>query len=81
MAVEEAGETTVNASGGVTIPAAIRDALDVEEGDKIRWTADEDGELSVEVIHQRERVFEDFEPMTRGDDRSAEEVAESAWER
>lgn len=60
-------ETKVNDRGGVTIPSEVRDALDIEAGDKLRWTV-EAGVLSVEVVHQEEGVFEDFEPTPMGGD-------------
>jgi AbrB family looped-hinge helix DNA binding protein len=56
----------------VTIPAELRRRLDIEPGDKLRWTADEDGELSVEVVHQREGVFDDFEPVDAGETNAVE---------
>lgn len=68
MGVDEArDETTVNDRYAVTVPAAIRDRLDVEPGDKIRWSVSDDGELSVAVVRQRSGVFEDFEPVDMGE--------------
>ncbi|MEF8802315.1 MAG: AbrB/MazE/SpoVT family DNA-binding domain-containing protein [Halolamina sp.] len=68
MATEEGPEeTTVSDRGMVTIPAALRRRLDIEPGDKLRWTADEAGDLSVEIVHQREGVFDDFEPVDAGE--------------
>jgi AbrB family looped-hinge helix DNA binding protein len=58
-------ETKVNERGGVTIPAIVRKSLDIEPGDKIRWTID-DGEVRIAVVHQQEGVFEDFEPQSMG---------------
>ena len=60
-------ETTVSERGGITIPAAVRESLGIEAGDKIRWTV-EDGDVSIQVVHQREGVFDDFEPMSMGGD-------------
>jgi len=60
-------ETKVNERGGVTIPAEVRDRLDIEAGDKIRWTV-EDGSVRIEVVHQQEGVFDDFEPASMGGD-------------
>ncbi|ACV11670.1 transcriptional regulator, AbrB family [Halorhabdus utahensis DSM 12940] len=60
-------ETKVSDRGMVTIPAALRRRLDIEAGDKLRWTVDDDGDLSVEVLHQREGVFDDFEPVDAGE--------------
>lgn len=49
-----------------SIPAAIRDRADIEDGDTLRWYW-ADGELSVEVIRRRSGAFErfdGFEPVT-----------------
>jgi bifunctional DNA-binding transcriptional regulator/antitoxin component of YhaV-PrlF toxin-antitoxin module len=61
-------ETTVNDSYSVTVPAAVRRRADIEAGDKLRWTVDEEGALSVQVVKQRVGVFEDFEPVPMGGD-------------
>jgi len=70
MATDEraVGETKVSESGMVTVPAAIRSRLDIREGDKLRWEVDEDGTLSVEVVHQRHGAFDDFEAVPMGGD-------------
>jgi AbrB family looped-hinge helix DNA binding protein len=62
----EIEETKVSSRGGVTVPAPVRDQLDIEEGDKIRWYLDDDGDLQVEVVHQREGVFDDLDPDDLG---------------
>jgi len=68
MATEEAPEETkVSDRGMVTIPAEIRRRLDIGPGDKLRWAVDEDGDLTVELVHQREGVFDDFEPVDAGE--------------
>jgi antitoxin PrlF len=59
--------TEVSDRGMVTIPAVIRRQLDIDPGDRIRWETDEDGRLSVEVVHQREGAFDDFEPVDAGE--------------
>jgi AbrB family looped-hinge helix DNA binding protein len=60
MAAEEAPqETKVSDRGMVTIPADLRQRLDIEPGDKLRWKTDEEGNLSVEVVKQRYGAFED----------------------
>ena len=61
-------ETKVNDRGGTTIPAEIRDRLDIDSGDKIRWTITEDGDLTVEIVKQKTGVFSDFEPASLGGD-------------
>jgi len=65
------GETTVSDRGMVTIPADIRQNLDIGAGDKLRWNVD-DGVLIVEVVHQREGVFDDFEPVDAGETNAVE---------
>jgi antitoxin PrlF len=68
MAADEASEETkVSDRGMVTIPADLRRRLDIEPGDKLRWTIDENDTLSVEIVHQREGVFDDFEPVDVGE--------------
>jgi AbrB family looped-hinge helix DNA binding protein len=65
-------ETKVNESGMVTIPANLRRELGIEAGDKLRWRVDETGTLSVEIVHQREGVFDDFEPVDAGETNAVE---------
>jgi AbrB family looped-hinge helix DNA binding protein len=60
MATEDVPEETkVSDRGMVTIPATLRRRLDIEAGDKLRWDADEEGNLSVEVVRQRYGAFAD----------------------
>jgi AbrB family looped-hinge helix DNA binding protein len=69
MATDEGyEETQVSERGMVTIPADLRRRLDIEPGDKVRWTADEDGNLSIEVVKQRYGAFDDFEAVPMGGD-------------
>lgn len=56
-------ETTVIDGGTVTIPAGIRQRLDIKPGDKLRWDVTDEGDLIVEVIRQRFGVFDDYEPV------------------
>jgi antitoxin PrlF len=60
-------ETAVNDQGMAAIPADIRESLDIDAGDKLRWSVDDDGHLVVEVVHQCEGVFDDFEPVDAGE--------------
>jgi AbrB family looped-hinge helix DNA binding protein len=67
MAADDAPEETkVSDRGMVTIPASLRQRLDIEPGDKLRWDTDDDGNLSVEVVKQRYGAFDDFEPVSMG---------------
>jgi len=67
MAPEIEGETTVNESYSVTVPAAIRQEADVDAGDKLRWHVDEDGSLSVELVKQQYGAFSELDPVDVGD--------------
>lgn len=68
-------ETTVNDSHSVTVPSEIRNRLDIEPGDKLRWTLADDGTLDVEVVRQRYGAFQDLEPVDIGEETDA--VAET----
>lgn len=60
MATDESPEVTkVSDRGMVTIPASLRRRLDIQAGDKLRWSLDESGVLQVEVVRQRYGAFED----------------------
>ncbi len=77
MAAEDGpAETTVSDRGIVTTPADLRRRLDIEPGDKLRWTTDDSGTLSIEVAHQRESVFDDFEPVDAGETNAVDVEAE-----
>lgn len=72
-------ESTVNDSYGTTIPAAVREALGeaVEPGDTVRWVV-RDGDLSIELVHERYGAFEDVDPFD-GPAWDSEAAAENAW--
>jgi AbrB family looped-hinge helix DNA binding protein len=69
-------ETTVNDSHSVTVPAPIREQLDIEPGDKLRWTLTESGDLTVTVVSERYGAFEDFEPVDIGETNAVETESE-----
>ena len=73
MAPEIVGETTVNESYSVTVPAAIRKEADVDAGDKLRWHVDEDGSLSVELVKQQYGAFSELDPVDIGESTDAAE--------
>ena len=73
MAPEIEGETTVNESYSVTVPAAIRQEADVDAGDKLRWHVDEDGSLSVELVKQQYGAFSKLDPVDIGESTDAAE--------
>ena len=72
MATEEASdETTVSERYAVTIPSAVRRRLDVQPGDKVRWTVSEGGGVEVEITRRRPGAFADFEPVDMGETHAA----------
>lgn len=76
MATEE-DETTVNESYAVTIPASVREDLDLEPGDRLRWDVDEDGRLVAEIVRERYGAFSDLEPIDIDEETDAVEATES----
>lgn len=64
-------ETTVNESYSVTVPAVVRRAANVEAGDKLRWSVDDAGAVSVELVKQQYGVFSDLEPVDIGEETDA----------
>ncbi|WBE14018.1 AbrB/MazE/SpoVT family protein [Saline Natrinema sp. J7-1 virus 1] len=63
----EIEETKVSSRGGVTVPSSVRNQLGIEEGDKLRWHLDDNGDLQIEVVHQQEGVFDNAEPIDMGE--------------
>lgn|GEM_PF-1590655 len=61
-------ESTLTENYAATIPAAVREQLDVRPGDKLRWRATEAGKLEVEIVRQREGALDEFEPEPMGGD-------------
>ncbi|WP_128478829.1 AbrB/MazE/SpoVT family DNA-binding domain-containing protein [Halorussus pelagicus] len=59
-------QTTINDHYSVTVPAAIRNRLDIQPGDKLDWAVTDNGNLVVEVVKQRYGAFEDFEAVDMG---------------
>ncbi|MDR5657378.1 AbrB/MazE/SpoVT family DNA-binding domain-containing protein [Halodesulfurarchaeum sp. HSR-GB] len=43
------------------IPARIRQELDIDDGDHLRWQLEADGTIRVQVIQQRAGTFAGFE--------------------
>jgi len=59
-------ESTITENYAATIPAGVRKRLDVQPGDKLRWTATDEGELRVEIVRQRYGALDDLEPVHLG---------------
>jgi len=65
--------TTINDHYSVTVPAAIRNRLDIQPGDKLDWKVTDDGDLTVEVVKQRYGAFDGFEAADMGETNAAED--------
>ncbi|WP_132057365.1 AbrB/MazE/SpoVT family DNA-binding domain-containing protein [Halorussus amylolyticus] len=78
MATEET-ETTVNQSYAVTIPAAVREHLDLEPGDRLQWSIDEDGRLVAEIVRERYGLADDIEPIDMGETDAVEVTESYEW--
>lgn len=65
--------TTVSDRYAVTVPAEIRQRLDIEPGDKLRWRITDDETLRVEILEQRYGAFDDFEPADMGETDAVDE--------
>lgn len=67
MATDDStAETTVTDRFAVTIPSSVRQRLDVEPGDRVRWSVQDD-EVTVEIVRERAGAFDDFEPASAGE--------------
>lgn len=69
-------ETAVTERWGVTIPAAIREELDIEPGDKIRWSITESGDVDITVVRERRGLLADAEPIDIGEETDSVELSE-----
>ena len=60
------------------IPARIRRAVDIDDGDKLRWRIEDDGTLRVHVVQQRRGTFDDFDGYD-GDQGTEVTAEHDAW--
>ncbi|KDE58220.1 AbrB family transcriptional regulator [Halostagnicola sp. A56] len=42
------------------IPARIRRQLEIDDGDQLRWSVEDDGTVRIEVVHRRGGSFANF---------------------
>ena len=66
-------ETAVSERFSVTVPAHVRQVAGVEAGDKLRWSVEDDGTLSVELVKQQYGRFSELEPVDIGEETDAAE--------
>lgn len=60
------------------IPSHIRRQLDIDDGDRLRWTLEDDGTVRVEVVRRRGGSFADFTGYD-GDEETDVTTDHDAW--
>lgn len=70
--------STITRKGQVTIPAEIREELNLREGDTVTWHRDGDGVRLSRVRYTIESAFSSVEPRSRPEDFEALEQAAKA---
>ena len=60
------------------IPARIRRQLDIDDGDRLRWSVEDDGTVRVEVVHRSGGTFADFTGYD-GDEETDATTDHDAW--
>lgn len=55
----------------MTVPAEIRERLDISPGDRLRWTLTEEGTLRVEIVEQRRGALSELDPVDVGEETDA----------
>jgi len=78
MSSERVDSETKVSGNQANIPARIRRALDIDDGDRLRWHVEDDGTLRVEVVQQRSGTFSDFDGYG-GDDETDVTTDHDAW--
>jgi antitoxin component of MazEF toxin-antitoxin module len=61
MSREGVGSESKVSGNQANIPARIRQELDIDDGDKLRWHIKDGGTLCVQVVQQRSGTFDDFD--------------------
>jgi len=72
-------ETTVNRSYAVTIPAEVREELDLEPGDRLRWSVDDEGRLVAEIVRERYGAAESLDPVDIGETDAVDVTESYEW--
>lgn len=64
--------STVDEDFKVEIPKKVREELDLNSGDEVKWIVIHDRQRA-EIVKQQYGAFEDFEPVDIGEDTNAVE--------
>lgn len=60
-------ESRIDGDFSVTLPPEVRDRVEVDPGDRLRWRVEDDGTISVEVVGGRHGAFGDLDPVDTGE--------------
>jgi antitoxin PrlF len=60
-------ETTVDENWTVTIPAIVRNGIDLEPGDRLRWSVEADERLIADVVRERHGADDRIDPVDVGE--------------
>jgi bifunctional DNA-binding transcriptional regulator/antitoxin component of YhaV-PrlF toxin-antitoxin module len=66
-------ETTVEEGYSTTVPASVRERAEIEAGDRLQWTVDENGAISVRVVERDEGTFTSLDPVELDEETDAAE--------
>lgn len=74
-------DATVTSKGQITIPKEVRDRLDVEEGETLRFRFDEDGSVRLVVPNDPMDRFDEVRERAAGLEVDVQELIERERER
>jgi antitoxin PrlF len=60
-------ETTVDENWTVTIPRTVRNGIDLEPGDRLRWSVEADERLIADVVRERHGADDRIDPVDVGE--------------
>lgn len=78
MATEDE-ESRVNDQWAVRIPPSVREEMDVQPGDRLKWSVDEDGRLVATVVQERHGTTDDLDPVDMGETDAVEITDSYDW--
>ena len=78
MSIDDVDAESKVSGNQANIPARIRRELGIDDGDTLRWHVEDDGSVSLTVVHQRTGTFANFEGYA-GDVSTTATADHDAW--
>lgn len=78
MSSDQADAESKVSGNQANIPARIRRALGIDDGDQLRWHLEDNGTVSVRVVQQERGTFADFDGYD-GDSKTDVTAEHDAW--